>query len=283
MGCKRLYNLRINRKSIFYTRWQKQKIKHRTWIGERIKSFNQKKYGKSFNFFVSRYSWYYKGLDLAESGKIDEAIENFDFFFKLAQPNIIQNLEFEKGCSIYIKLCDEIGHKCLNSLNFKEALKYFKKILCLNNNDSHALNDIGYTFLRKGKYEKAIDYFNKVLEITGNNDAYSWFHKGLALSRLERYEEAIVAYDKAIDLKKQASQDCSEEIREKIAVFDYLRMSKKALKSFDEVISILYKSGHSFSSEKNYIEALKAFSTVAGICDRSLEIHPNDAKAWYNK
>ncbi|HLO89401.1 MAG TPA: CHAT domain-containing protein, partial [Nostocaceae cyanobacterium] len=51
-----------------------------------------------------------------------------------------------------------------------------------------------------GKYEEAILSFNKALQI--NSDYYqAWKNQGIALNNLRKYEEAILSYDKALQIK----------------------------------------------------------------------------------
>ena len=57
----------------------------------------------------------------------------------------------------------------------------------------------GATLLALGRYEEAIVYFDKALEIDPN-DADSWGSKGSALQQLHRHEESLMCFDKAIQI-----------------------------------------------------------------------------------
>ena len=57
----------------------------------------------------------------------------------------------------------------------------------------------GATLLALGRYEEAIVYFDKALEIDPN-DTMALYNKGTALLALGRSEEAIVCFDKAIQI-----------------------------------------------------------------------------------
>jgi tetratricopeptide (TPR) repeat protein len=48
-------------------------------------------------------------------------------------------------------------------------------------------------------YEEAIQAYDKALEINPQN-SWTWMHKGYTLYGMERYEEAGQAFDKAIEL-----------------------------------------------------------------------------------
>ncbi|MGI0018575.1 MAG: tetratricopeptide repeat protein [Nitrosotalea sp.] len=52
---------------------------------------------------------------------------------------------------------------------------------------------------KKGNHEDALIAYDKALELDPNHVS-AWNNKGIVLSRLERFEESIVCYDKAIEL-----------------------------------------------------------------------------------
>jgi len=50
-----------------------------------------------------------------------------------------------------------------------------------------------------GKHDEAINAYDKAIELDPK-DASAWYNKGHALNRLEKHDGAIKAYDKAIEL-----------------------------------------------------------------------------------
>jgi tetratricopeptide (TPR) repeat protein len=78
------------------------------------------------------------------------------------------------------------------------------------------LNNKGVVLSRLGRYDEAIDAYDRALNI---NPDYSivWNNKGVVLSRLGRYEEAIDAYDRALSInpvfsKSQITHEYKNEI-----------------------------------------------------------------------
>jgi tetratricopeptide (TPR) repeat protein len=61
----------------------------------------------------------------------------------------------------------------------------------------HALTDKGIALYNLGRYEEAIVCYDKLLEINPK-DVDALYNKGVALSDLGRYGEAIVCYDKLL-------------------------------------------------------------------------------------
>ena len=60
----------------------------------------------------------------------------------------------------------------------------------------------GMAFIELGQYQDAISAFDKAIEINPKY-ANAWNNKGVALGRLGRYKEAKVCYDKAKELRKE--------------------------------------------------------------------------------
>jgi len=57
----------------------------------------------------------------------------------------------------------------------------------------------GNSFFSKRKYDQAIDYFDISLRIDGQN-SIAWNNKGLALARMEKIDESLACYEKALEI-----------------------------------------------------------------------------------
>jgi superkiller protein 3 len=93
-------------------------------------------------------------------------------------------------------------------------------------------------------YDQAIICFDKALVINPNN-AESWYNRGVALSILNRNEDAIQSYDRAIKLDSGT-------------------------------INAWNSKGHALSGLGKYADALRSY-------DRAIEIHSDNIIAWYTK
>ena len=65
------------------------------------------------------------------------------------------------------------GEALFRMNKYKEALKYYKKILSINNSDENALKRIGECYYNLKNYPEAVKYFNKFLKIKPINDRVS--------------------------------------------------------------------------------------------------------------
>jgi tetratricopeptide (TPR) repeat protein len=65
-------------------------------------------------------------------------------------------------------------------------------------NDKKCFNK-GVELSELGRHEEALKAYEKAVEINPQY-AKAWFYKGFALGEFERHEEALKAFDKAIEM-----------------------------------------------------------------------------------
>lgn len=68
--------------------------------------------------------------------------------------------------------------------------------------DDNSWYGMGNARAKEGDNEDALIAYDKALEVDPNHVS-AWNNKGIILSRLERFEEAIECYDKAIEIEPQ--------------------------------------------------------------------------------
>lgn len=69
-------------------------------------------------------------------------------------------------------------------------------------NDHNSWYSIGNERAKEGNNEDALIAYDKALELDPNHVS-AWNNKGIVLSRLKRFEEAIICYDEAIEIEPQ--------------------------------------------------------------------------------
>jgi len=72
----------------------------------------------------------------------------------------------------------------------------------MTSDDDNSWYGMGNARAKEGDNEDALIAYDKALEVDPNH-VRAWNNKGIALSRLERFEEAIGCYDKAIEIEPQ--------------------------------------------------------------------------------
>jgi tetratricopeptide (TPR) repeat protein len=99
--------------------------------------------------------------------------------------------------------------------------------------DVKKLYDEGWALLDQQKYQEAISAFDKAIELNPN-DANAWYNKGYALGNLAKYEEAIIAFDKAIEIKPD---DANAWNNKGYALFN-LGKYEEAIECYDKALEI---------------------------------------------
>lgn len=218
-----------------------------------------------------------KAICLERLGNTDEAIITCDEAIKinLQYPdNIIAYAYNNKA--IYL---DDLG-------KHDEALIYYNKALELIPNIVEAWLDRALSLHNEEKYLEAIKWYDKVL---GTNNTYHKFalnNKGLALFKLNRYDEAILLYDKALDMYP------NEEILWDNKGLCFLNSEKydEAIKCFDSVLNInpnstdaLHKKSVTLSNKGLSLAKIDKLNEAIELYDKALQIYPCFAIAWHNK
>ena len=134
----------------------------------------------------------------------------------------------------------------------------------------------GLALMESGKYQDAIEAYSKAIEL---NPEYAWAYcnRGIAYRNLEDYRQAIRDYDKAIELDpKDADIYCNRG-----NAYGSLGDYRQAIRDYDKAIELnskdadtYYNRGITYGSLGDYRQAIRDF-------DRAIELNPEDAKAYY--
>jgi tetratricopeptide (TPR) repeat protein len=139
-------------------------------------------------------------------------------------------------------------------------------------------NNRGIDLINEDKYNEAIQALDKAIEI---NPRYpdAWHNRGNALYYQGEYGAAINAYDRAIEINPQYA----EAWYNKGLAVQNLGDKNEAIKAFDKAIEInpqyaeaWYNKGLAAQNLGDKNEAIKAF-------DMAIEINPQYAEAWCKK
>jgi len=129
-----------------------------------------------------------------------------------------------------------------------------------------------------GKYDEAIQAFDKAIEINPQYEA-AWYLKGAALNRWGMYSDAVQAYDKVIEINPRNESAWHG----KGITLGNLGKYDEAVQAFDKAIEInpknavgWYLKGAALDRQGKVLEAIQA-------CNNATEINPQDAEAWYIK
>ncbi|WP_367343375.1 tetratricopeptide repeat protein [Methanomethylovorans sp.] len=145
-------------------------------------------------------------------------------------------------------------------------------------NDAEVWYSKGRDLYELGTYEEALQAYQKAIEIKSDHP-YAWNNKGVVLHDLNKKVEALEAYEKAIEIKP----DLADAWSNKGAILKDLGRYEEALKACEKAIEIKpdypyawYNKGAILKDLGKYEDALKAY-------EKAIEIKPDLADAWSNK
>jgi tetratricopeptide (TPR) repeat protein/tRNA A-37 threonylcarbamoyl transferase component Bud32 len=155
------------------------------------------------------------------------------------------------------------------------SIYIFNKI---NNNNATELYQEGNTLLQLQRYEDAVAVYKKAVNIK-QNFVQAWYGQGKALFELKKYQESLTAYDQAIQLQP----NYLEAWVGRGFVLASLQRYSEAVAAFDKALQIKEDypviwnaKGDAFRNLKQYDNAIKSY-------DQAIELQPDNYESWYNK
>lgn len=148
----------------------------------------------------------------------------------------------------------------------------------INSNNATELSKQGNTLLELQRYEDALAAYDKAVNLKPDY-VQGWNGQGKALFELKKYQEALAAYDKAIQIQSDYLEAWSGRGFALVKLQRYL----EAISSFDRAIQLKFDyaevwnaKGEAFSSLNQYDNAIKSYN-------KAIEFKPDYYQAWYKK
>jgi len=111
------------------------------------------------------------------------------------------------------------------------------------------------------------------------NFAEAWSNKAVALKELERYDEAIAHYDKALSLKP----DYVEAWTNKALTLHELKRYDEAIDHYDKALSFKPDHAEGWCNKGVVLQELKHYDEAITCQDKALSLNPKYADGWCNK
>lgn len=211
---------------------------------------------------------YYKEAMDSET-PIPDAFFNAGFFYLKSHDFKNAKECFENYIALVCDASDEeLGE---NGLYKKERAQEIVNKINNENMDNDAFSQ-AYKLIQSGQEEKGLEKIRKFIE--SNPKVWNaWFLLGWGLRKLGRYQDALVAFNKALELGGDTNSDTFNEIAicnlEQNNIKEAKEALLKAFKISPEDPKIISNLGYVCLKEGNKAEAQKYFTAV-------LEYEPND-------
>ena len=185
---------------------------------------------KAINIDNNRALLYYNlGTSLNPLGRKDEAIK----FLKIAMEKEPENSQISGYLSgILSSEVNSIQHTAEEALQhgiafhqsgqLDEAIRWYRKVLEIQPENTTALSNMGLVLQSTGKLEEAVASYQKTIAIKPDF-AEAYYNLGVALQEQGKLEEAVTSYQKAISIKPDyADFRVSLESVKKDIIEDYI-------------------------------------------------------------
>ncbi|MGA9383224.1 MAG: tetratricopeptide repeat protein, partial [Phormidium sp.] len=127
-------------------------------------------------------------------------------------------------------------------------------------------------------YKEAIVCYDKALEIKPDFHE-AWYNRGVTLGNLGRYSEAIDYFDKALEIKP----DFHEAWNNRGVTLGNLGRYSEAIDSYDKALEIKLDYHEAWNNRGNALNNLGRYSEAINSFDKALEFKPDFHEAWYNR
>ena len=140
------------------------------------------------------------------------------------------------------------------------------------------LSNKGLSLGKLGRFDEAILCYNKALEIDPRY-AKAWGNKGYSLGKLGRSDEAILCYNKALEIDPRAMNAWYNkgDSLQSLGRFD------EAILCYNKALEIDPRYAKAWGNKGISLDSLGRFDEAILCYNKALEIDPRDAKAWGNK
>ncbi len=181
-----------------YNRFIDKKMKPDAWVNEEMSQA-----AMTLNEVWSDYALTLKGNTLSSLARYEEAISCYNKALEMSieRTSLPAVVLYNKSCILFPEDA-EAWHRrisALSNLDIEVILGYHDKWLESAPNNVYVWTWKGITLSNLGRYEEAISCYNKALEINPNY-ALAQTNKGNTLCSVARYEEAISCYNKALEI-----------------------------------------------------------------------------------
>ncbi len=197
-------------------------------------------------------AWFMKGRALEQLGRYKEAVRCFDWTTKIEENNV--DAWYRKGNSLYI-----LGRT-------KRALEAFEKVLEIDPEHRDSIFKVGQIHEEIGNVKLALQYYSLADKEEGWEETLTT--KGDAFFRMDKLDEALKAYDSAIDTnpnnyKAWAGKGKIMMIRESY---------REAVDSFNQSIRFEPRNEETWHLKANALFYLHKYGESLSCFDKAIEL-----------
>ena len=212
-------------------------------------------------------------MDLNNENSIDYIKKSFELknskLYKEAIEMLYKALECENG-KANIEIISQIADLYALLKNYERALEEYEKVLDIDKNHTHSLDEMSKIYFNLGQYNKALEISQKLLKTTQNAD-YFIAHLQI-LYKLKYFDKMKELYETFSDELKNNAQILY--IMSKTGLYPEEDFLKKAIEKDNALTQPCFDLAVKYYEKENYAEAKKLFKHV-------LELEKNSQAHYY--
>jgi tetratricopeptide (TPR) repeat protein len=159
-----------------------------------------------------------------------------------------------------------------------EAKRLARRILADEPRHAQALHLLGVAASQQGNHAEGLRFIDAAMQIEGQSAS---IHNscGNVLLALQRFDESVASYDKAIALKS----DFAEPFCNRGGALQELKRFDEALASYDRAIALRPNYAEAFCNRGLALQELNRFDEALASYDKAIALTPDYAEAFYNR
>ena len=162
--------------------------------------------------------------------------------------------------------------------NHTEGLHYIDAATQIEEQSASIYNSRGNVLAALQRFDEAVASYDKAIALK-SNFAEPFCNRGGALQELKRFDEALASYDKAIALKPNSAEAfCNRGL-----ALQELNRFDEALASYDKAIALTPDYAEAFCGRGAALQALKRLDEALASYDKAIALKPEYADAHMNR
>ncbi len=143
--------------------------------------------------------------------------------------------------------------------------------------DAEALIQKGLELFNLGHYDEALRAFERAVQLQPDN-ADAWHSKGMALFKFGRHDEALQAFEKAVQLQP----GYAEAWDAKGLMLRMLGRDTEALQAYERMIQLDSDCAEGWNGKANTLYGLGRSDEALQAFKKAIQLRPDDSDSWHN-